>query len=156
VLDAGRLGTGDRVTADEARVVDRRQQRLLGRTDVADHTARPCGRERLAHQPLERPHRRAREAELRALDSRGHRVGGAVDRAELDRPAQAIRIAAEANDLRALDVLMGGEPDRPADQADAEDGDPHPLRRACTAVASPSRTSEVVSQSMQASVIDCP
>ena len=156
VLDAGRLGAGDRVPADEARVVHGRQQLLLGGAHVADQAARSGGVQRLAHQPLERAHRRAGEAELGALDRRGDRVRGAVDGAQLDGAAQPVRVAPEADDLGVRDVLMGGEPDRPADQANAEDGDSHPRRRACTAVASCSSTSEVVSQSMQASVIDWP
>ena len=43
---------------------------------------------------------------------------------ELERPAEPLRAAAEADDLGVLDMLASGQPDRPADQADPQDGDP--------------------------------
>ena len=51
--------------------------------------------------------------------------GRAVDRAALDRGAQALGVAAEAHDLGALDVLLRRQADRAADQPHAEDGYAH-------------------------------
>ena len=49
VLDAGRLGPGQRVAADEALVVaERGDQLALGRADVGDHGLGAAGRQRLA------------------------------------------------------------------------------------------------------------
>ncbi len=71
-------------------------------------------------------------------------------------PLEGRRIGVEAGDL-ALQPPPGGEPDRASDQADAENGDPHSSpRRACTAAPNWRSSVAVVSQSMQASVIDCP
>ncbi len=69
---------------------------------------------------------------------------------------QPLGAAAESHHLGAGHVPAGREADRAADQPDAEHGDPHPERRSRTAAASPSSTSEVMSQSMHASVMDCP
>jgi hypothetical protein len=159
VLDPGRLGAGDRMAADEARVVDLVEQLLLGGADVRDHAVLPRAGERLLHQARERAHRRAGEADRGAVERLGDGPRGAVDRAELERGLQPVRAAPPAHHLGARDARAGRQPDRAADQADPEDRDPHPserARRACTAAASSSSTSEVVSQSMQASVIDCP
>ena len=65
------------------------------------------------------------------------------------------RVRIEARDL-GVEPLPRGEPDRAADQADADDSEPHPRRRASTAPASRSRITAVRSQSRQASVIDWP
>ena len=101
-------------------------------------------------------HRRAGKACVRALEGLLERAGGHVDGAELAGPGQPLWAAPEAHHLGAGHVPAGRKADRASDQPDAEDRDPHPLRRARTAAASPSSTPEVMSQSMHASVIDCP
>ena len=98
---------------------------------------------------------RRAEDDLRPIDRLGKRGGGTVERPQLERPVRVSRIRVEARDL-GVEPLPRGEPDRPADQAHAEDGEPHPRRRASTAPASRSRITAVRSQSRQASVIDWP
>jgi hypothetical protein len=82
-VDAGRLGARDRMPADEARVVDRRRQRALGRSDVGHERVVACGGERVGDERRQRAHRRAGEDGVRTLDGVGDRAGGAVDRAAL-------------------------------------------------------------------------
>ncbi len=91
VLHAGGLGAGDRVAAHEARVGRALHEVLLGRAHVGDERVRPRGVERLAHQLRQHAHRRAGEAELRALDGLGDRRRGAVDGAALDARCAAAR-----------------------------------------------------------------
>ena len=56
-----------------------------------------------------------------------------LDRAAVERALEALAVAAEAHHLRVLDVLAGREADRAADQAHAEDGYAHAIRRSKTA-----------------------
>ena len=97
---------------------------------------------------------------------RKHRLGAAkasasewppVERAQLQRALEvaASRIEPETS----APSPAGGQPDRAADQPDSEDGDFHAaLRRRAAADGRGQlvETSAVVSQSMQASVIDWP
>ncbi len=156
VLHAARLRSGDRVTAHEAGVVDLGQQRGLGGAHVGDHAVLGRRLERGAHLAGQGAHRRTGEAGLGAVESLLERPRGHVDGPQLASQGQPIGAASESHHLGAGHVPAGREADRAADQPDAEDGDPHPERRARTAPASPSSTSEVMSQSMHASVMDCP
>ena len=114
----------------------------------------PAAASALSTCSRQRAHRRAGEADVRAVERLLERAGGDVDRAQLAGPLQAPRVAPEPDHLDA--PLTGGQADRSADQPDAEDRDSHRARRARTAAASVSSTETVVSKSMQASVIDCP
>jgi hypothetical protein len=144
------------VTADETPVVRRRDDPALDRADVGDRAVVAGRRERRGDLGVERAHGGAAEADRRAGERLLDRPGDAVDRAQLAGALQLRGTAAEADDLDIPDALPGRQPDRAADQPDAEDGDPHPSRRARTAAVSPSSTATVWSQSMQASVIDWP
>src|SRR5262249_29296593 len=106
--------------------------------------------------------RRRAEDELGALAGLRHRAGAAICRARLDRLDQALGVWVEAGHLGSKPPPRR-EPDRAADQAHAEDGDPgarlrrhYSLRRASIAEANRSSADTVSSQSMQGSVIDCP
>ena len=114
-----------------------------------------AGLQRLAGQLGQAADRRGAEDELGALAGLGDAVGAAVDRADPARRCEGRRVGVIAADL-GLQAPPSRQPDRAADQADAEDGDLHLPRRALTAAASRSSVETVVSQSMQASVIDWP
>ena len=75
VLDAGRLGAGERVAADEARVVDRVDDRALGRADVGDDAVLAGGRERGATAAGSAPTGAATNAASAPVERRGR--GGA-------------------------------------------------------------------------------
>src|SRR5919107_1788320 len=79
VLDAGGLGSGDRVAADEALVVDGGEQALLGRADVGHHAVGSGGPEGRAHELGQCAHRGAGEADIGAVQGFAERAGGVVD-----------------------------------------------------------------------------
>ena len=122
VLDAGRLGAGQRVAADEARVVDLPHQLALGRADVGHHARRGGGGERLAHGARQRAHRRGDEGGRRARERLGRRSARGADRAVLERLVEHPRRRVVPADLGA-EALTRGEPDGPAHEPDAEDRD---------------------------------
>ena len=143
VLHARRLGARDRVAAHEALVVDRLDDAALDRADVGDHAVGPGRRQGGLDLGRQRADRGAAEAGLGAVERLVERAGRRVDRAQLRGAGEPLGRAAEAGHLRAVHVLAGREPDRAADQADAEDRDLHGSsapRRARTAAASPSST----------------
>ena len=77
---------------------------------------------------------------------RATRLVRGVDRPELPGPLEQLPVGVESGHL-GVEPGAGGEPDRPTDQADAEDGDLHRAqasRRFRTAEASRSRVSTVV------------
>ena len=157
VVHAGSLGARQRVTADEALVVAEPSDQLaLGRAGVGDDRFGTAGGERGLHLLRERRHRRSAEDDLSALARLRERIGDAVDRPQLERAIEVRASPPPADDLCPLQPLLRGQPDRASDQADAEDRDLHPPRRARAAAASRSSTETVWSQSMQASVIDWP
>ncbi len=161
VLDAGGLGPGQRVAADEALVVAKRSDQLaLGRADVGDDGVGAASRERRPGLLRQRRDRTGAEDDLRPLTGLGERAGAAVERPQLDRAFDR-RLAAAVPDHLGAEALPRGEPDRAADQPHPEDGDPArravaQLRRASIAEAKRSSTPTVSSQSRQGSVIDCP
>ena len=127
VLDPGGLGAGQRVAADEPRVVHRRDHRPLGRADVGDHAFLARGREHLTGHVGQRAHRRGHERHVRAAHRVGRRAALLVDRAELGGAGEhAVRRVMAAH-ARAK-ALTRGEPDRAADQAHADHGDDGPAR----------------------------
>ena len=134
VLDARRLGARQRVAADEALVVDRRDDRALRRADVGDDAVRPARAASTAPTVAgQRADRRGDERRVRAArapsasESRPRRRR----RARAPRARRGVRVPAA--DVRA-EPLARGQPDRPADEPDAEDRDPshgrRPARRA--------------------------
>jgi hypothetical protein len=112
------------MTADEAGVVDHPQELLLRRADVGDDAAGRPGGERVADELRERADRGASEAELGAFQGLVQRARRVVDRAQLAGALEPGPIPPEPDDLGAFDMLPRREADRPADQPDAEYGDP--------------------------------
>jgi hypothetical protein len=156
VADPGGLGAGERVAADEALVVaEGGDQVSLGRADVGDDGLGTGGLERRAAELGQRGDRRRADDDLRPRAGCGDALGPAVDRADLDGPLERRRLRVITDDLGPR-ALPGGESDRAPDQADAEDREGHRSRRLRAAAASPSSRETVVSQLMQASVIDWP
>ena len=163
VLHAGGLGAGERVTADEA-LVGRRESasaRLIEPTSVTTQSAAAASSARRTVSPSA-PTGVGSKHDVGARDGRGHVIGLRVDRSELERLGAHGRVGVIAAYL-SVGALARSQPDRAADQTDAEDRDPHPIRsapgRRCDRArtrASASSTSTVVSQLMQPSVIDCP
>ena len=100
----------------------------LGRADVGDHGGLAAAGERLGDQLGQRPDRRGAEDDGGIGDRLGDRARGAIERTQLERPLERRRVAIEADHL-GVQPPPRGEPDRAADQADAEDRDLHPLRR---------------------------
>ena len=123
VLDPGRLGARERVPADEARVVDRRDQLALGRADVGDHAVRrarrpaPRATAPAARRPARRRTRPRRRRAPRPSDAHAVPIAPRSSAAS-EHPGRRV----EAAHLGA-EPLARGEPDRPADQPDAEDRD---------------------------------
>ncbi len=126
VLDAVRLGARQRVTADEALVGRRVRKQALGRADVGDHAVRWRRGQRLRHDGGQRADGRGGEDGIGAADGLRDALGGAVDRAQLERPRPHARVRVVSADLR-LGARAGGEADRAADQPHPEDCDPHLL-----------------------------
>ena len=131
VLDTGGLRAGDRVAADEALVGDRLDDPPLRRADVGDDAVVRGSRERALDELGQRADRPAGEADLGALE-RLLRCPWCRDRSRRARArGRAAPAAAEADDVRVVEPLLGGKPDRASDQPDSEDGDAHarPARR---------------------------
>ena len=113
--------------------------------------------ERRRSQLRQARHRRRAEDDLGARRSRLGHVGGAASIAPSSSARSRFAGSGSKPDHLGAEPLPRGEPDRAADQPDAEDGDPHPPRRALAAEASWLRAPRRLrSQSMQASVIDWP
>ena len=110
MLDAGRLRAGQRVPADEARVVDLADELALGRAHVGHHAFRRGRRERLAHGAGERAHRRGDERGRRARERVGHRAAGVRDGAARERRVEHPGGRVETADIGA-EPLARGEPD---------------------------------------------
>ena len=127
VLHPSRLRAGDRVAADEALVGDRRDNRALRRADVGDQAIGGRRLEGLGHELRQRADRCAGEARPRAFQGAGHRVRHRVDRPAPAGGIEDARVRIEPDHL-GPHVLPGGEPDRAADQADAEERYPHLAR----------------------------
>ncbi len=157
VVDARGLDPGQRVAADEALSSPSAvtMPRLVEPTSVTT-TSSPLAASASRASSTKRGDRGRADDHLGALAGLGHRCRRAVERADADRPLHRLGVRVEADDDGAVDARPRRAADRAADQADAEDRDPHRPRRALTASASPSRTETVSSQAMQASVIDCP
>ena len=156
VLDPGGLGPGQRVAADESLVLaERGDEVALGRADVGDDRLGAGGLECRSSERLQSRHRRRAEHRVGLGARRRDTLGAAIEGAELDRALERRRIGVEPDHLDA-GTLPSGEPDRAPDQADAKDGELHAWRRLRTDADRLSSRETVVSQSMQASVIDWP
>ena len=137
----------------------------LGRADVGDDAVGAGRGERLRDGTQQLADRGGDEHDLGAGDGVRDVLGLLVDRAQGERAGAHVGVGVVAAHARA-GARARGESDRAADQPDAEDRDPHPLRagrlrlrRRCDrgrTRASPCSTSTVVSQPMQPSVIDWP
>ena len=127
-LDARGLGAGQRVAADEAVGVaqrrDRRDERVLGRSDVGDDRVRARRLQRRRDEPGQRGDRRGAEDDVGT---------GARPRRRCRRPRRARRARPRGRRWRDsgsqpatadAEPVAGGEADRAADQPDAEDRDP--------------------------------
>ena len=82
----------------------------------------------------QRPDRRRAEDHLGAVDRLGHRLASGADRAQLLGSRQQLGVRVEARDL-GVELAAGRQPDRAADQPDAEDGDLHPGRSVLSSLA---------------------
>ena len=81
----------------------RGDQLALGRADVADHGLGADGRERRGDLIRKRPDRRRAEDRVGPLAGVGERIGGAVDRAQLDRSVEGGPRPAPADHLGAVE-----------------------------------------------------
>ena len=128
VLDAGRLGARERVPADEARVATApTSARLVEPTSVTTQSS-PAAAERLAHHARQRADRRGDEGRLRPFERLRHRRARRGDRAARQRGVEHPRRRVVAAHLGA-EPLARGQPDRAADQPDAEDRDDQRVKR---------------------------
>ena len=91
VLDAGVLGAGQRMAADEAGIVVGGDDLALGGADVGDHAVRGRSGQRLAHQRRQAADGHGHEHRLGVGDGGGDRAARAVQRAELRARARAPR-----------------------------------------------------------------
>ena len=135
VLDARGLGARERVAADEARVIASADDGALGRADVGDRAVRRRAGQRLVDRAAER-RRRARRRTRARRRQRPRRAADAecsiAPRASAASPTRAIGV--EADDLR-VQARARRQPDRAADQPDADDGDPHACVNTLPAIA---------------------
>ena len=133
--------------------------RLVEPTSVTTVSG-PAGRQRLARLVRQRRRPGAAQKTTSAPSQASAIEAAARSRAPSSTARSSVAAVAPVADHLGPEPLPRGEPDRAADQADAEDGDPRcrpaQLRRASMAEAKRSRTVTVSSQSMQASVIDWP
>ena len=124
VLHARALGSRDRMAADEPPqslvVREARDQLALGRADVGDDRVRATLVERIGHQGRKCADRPRAEDDLGALERLGDRLAEAIERPDLDAAARVRGLGVVADDLSAKAALCR-EPDRPADQPDAQD-----------------------------------
>ena len=156
VLDAGVLGTGQRVAADEPRIVVGGDDGPLGRADVGDDAVAGGGSERLADGVRQRSDGDRHEHGL------GFATASDERRRRRDRARRAPAPFVTRRPERSKPATVAPSRSRAASAIEP------PIRptpttamftravRARTEAARPSRTSTVVSQSMHASVIDWP
>ena len=110
---------GDGMARNEAGILDRRE-RTLGRGDVGHHDAWPGGVQHLPHDGRSRADRNRDDHELRVPDRLRERLRR-LDRAARRRALEhaGVRVEAAGAGARAA----GGEGDRRADEAGADDGE---------------------------------
>ena len=101
VLDARRLGAGERMAADEARVGDGGDDRPLGRADVGHDAARAGVRQRLAHGARQRADRRGDERGVRAVQRLRRRRARGVEHTARERRLEHAGCGVEAPHLGA-------------------------------------------------------
>ncbi len=121
VGDARGLGAGQRVAADEARIVDGRHHRALRRAHVGDDAVLPRRVQHLAHGGRQVAHRGGHERRLGAVQGRVEGAARLAHRAALDRGGEHPVAGVEAPHVSAQ-PLARGQADRAADQAHADDG----------------------------------
>ena len=97
--------------------------RLVEPTSVTTQSS-PAAASAARDRRRERADGRGDERRLGAVERRRDVRRGTVDGADLERGVERAGRRVEADDLGAQ-PLARGEPDRPADQPDADDGDPH-------------------------------
>ena len=126
VADTGRLRPTQRVTADAAFLLARREgahEGPLGAAHVADHGVRGGGRQCRLDVLDDEAHGRADEDEVSALygilDARAGMRDGATLERELERGA-GLAVAAH---LAGAGALADGQPEGAAHEADADEGD---------------------------------
>ena len=127
VRDPGRLGAGERVAADEPLVGGRGDDRALGRADVGHDTAAGRVPSDLPDERRQQPDGHGDEHHVRVGDGRGERVARGSTAPSSSAAASARGVGVPAPDS-APSTLARGERDRAADQAEADDRDPHPRR----------------------------
>ena len=144
VLDPRALGARQRMPADEPGVPMGGDDLALGRADVGDDAVRRRRREHVAdRRPGSDRTGTATNAASASATASADVGGDAVDRAALERGAAPPASLASKPVTVALEPLARRERDRAADQAEADDRDPHlaaRARRALTAAARPSST----------------
>jgi hypothetical protein len=114
------------MAADEARVVDRRDDRALRRADVGHHAVLARGGQHRGDRLRQRADRHRHERDVRAVDRLAHRACGVREGAELDRAVEHVLSGVEAANDSA--ETARGEPDRPADEPHADHGHDGPAR----------------------------
>ena len=119
VLDPRRLGAGQRVAADEARVARGFDDRALGRADVGDDAGARRLREDRRHGVGEDVDRHGDEDRVGPVERVAEVAMGAVDR-----PAGHGLVGAGVEPPhRRAEAGAGGQADRPADEPHPDDGD---------------------------------
>ncbi len=123
VVGAPRLGSADRMPADEALALgDRAAEAALRRADVGDGRARPrC--QHGTHRLLQGGDRRGDEREIGALHPRFERVRRLVEGATLRRDPERVGVGVPAQDMGNPGPLRG-EADRSPDQPRADQSKP--------------------------------
>ena len=125
-----RLGARQRVPADEPRVVVGGDDRALGRADVGDDAVRGRRVQRLGDESGRPPTGTATNTASRPGDRLGDRARRARSSApRSERALDRLRGAVVAGDRCAPSRSRRREPDRAADQPDAEDRNAHAARR---------------------------
>ena len=121
---AAGLRAADGMAADEANAVGNgRADGRLRRADIRDRGAGIRGGENLFHPLLEVRDRRGDDDQLCLLDRRDETFDGLVQGAALGRDREKLGVGVVSGDMAHAGPL-GGEPDRGADQAGADDGEP--------------------------------
>ena len=126
VGDAGGLRAAERVAADAAPLLvgrERPHERSLGAAHVGDDGVRRGGGERRPHVLDHEAHGRADEDQVGACAGLFEAAAGARDGAALEREVERGLRLAEAADLGHAGELPRREPERPAHEADADEGD---------------------------------
>ena len=116
----------DPATRDEALGVgaaDRGDDPALGRADVGDHGVGAGGGEGGGAEVREPADGSRAEDDRGALAGDRHGLRDRVGDPARERRLAGRRVGVEAHHL-GTEALAGSQPDRPADQPDAEDGDP--------------------------------